>query len=106
MPLLVASATLAHGAANAADQPATTSREQQRKQIQAALYVPDPLPALHVENYGQFDPAPGVVAERVGYATGYGLRVPAIVYRPRQKPPGGMPGIVVVNGHGGDKYTW
>ena len=68
--------------------------------------MPDPLPALEVENYGQFEPAPGVVAERVSYATAYGLRVPAIVYRPKQLPAAKMPGIVVVNGHGGDKFSW
>jgi dienelactone hydrolase len=48
----------------------------------------------------------GVVAERVSYATDYGLRVPAIAYHPKQRPAGKMPGIVVVNGHGGDKYSW
>jgi hypothetical protein len=31
-----------------------------------------------------------VTAERVSYATDYGLRVPAIVYRPKQKPAGKM----------------
>lgn len=81
-------------------------REAARARIKATLHVPDPPPPLAIEQYGQFEPAPGVIAERVSYATGYGLRVPAIVYRPRQAPPGGMPGIVVVNGHGGDKYSW
>jgi dienelactone hydrolase len=46
-----------------------------------------------------------VIAERVSYATGYGLRVPAIVYRPAAAG-GKMPGLVAVNGHGGDKYSW
>src|SRR5262249_55373130 len=75
------------------------------KQIRAALFVPDPLPALAAENYGQVEVAPGVVAERVSYATDYGLRVPAIIYRP-QRPAGKLPGLIVVNGHGGDKYSW
>jgi dienelactone hydrolase len=74
--------------------------------IKATLFVPNPLPPLEVQTYGQFEPAPGVVAERVSYATDYGLRVPAIVYRPKQRPAGKMPGIVVVNGHGGDKFSW
>ena len=82
------------------------SREATRARIKATLHVPNPLPPLAVERYGEFEPAPGVVAERVSYATDYGLRVPAIVYRPKQIPAGKMPGIVVVNGHGGDKYTW
>ena len=71
--------------------PAPT-RDQKRRQIRSALFVPDPLPALEVENYGQIEIAPGVIAERVSYATGYGLRVPAIVYRPAHKPAAKMPG--------------
>jgi beta-galactosidase len=74
--------------------------------IKSTLFVPDPLPALATENYGSFEPAPGVVAERVSYATAYGTRVPAIVYRPKNLPKSKMPGMVVVNGHGGDKFTW
>jgi len=74
--------------------------------ITATLFVPDPLPQLAAENYGRFEPAPDIVAERVSYATAYGLRVPAIVYRPKVVPQGRMPGVVVVNGHGGDKFTW
>ncbi len=85
---------------------ASASLEQERSQIRSALFVPDPLPALQLENYGQSEIAPGVIAERVSYATAYGLRVPAIVYRPVLKPAAKMPGLVVVNGHGGDKYSW
>lgn len=77
-----------------------------RHAITAALFVPEPLPQLHVEQYGNFDVAPGVVAERVSYATAYGLRVPAIIYRPRYAPAMKVPGLVVVNGHGGDKSSW
>ncbi len=88
--------------------PAATAdpHEATRARIKSTLHVPNPLPPLEIEQYGQFEPAPGVVAERVSYATDYGLRVPAIVYRPRQAPAGKMPAIVVVNGHGGDKYSW
>jgi dienelactone hydrolase len=46
------------------------------------------------------------VAERVSYSTAYGLRVPAVVYRPRVLPAARMPGLVIVNGHGGDKASW
>jgi hypothetical protein len=80
--------------------------QEQRSRIQSALFVPNPLPPLDVQTYGEFEPMQGVVAERVSFATDYGLRVPAIVYRPKQRPAGKMPGIVVVNGHGGDKYSW
>jgi dienelactone hydrolase len=74
--------------------------------IKSTLFVPDPLPAASPEQYGRFEPAPGVVAERVSYATAYGLRVPAIVYRPAHAPAAKLPAFIVVNGHGGDKYSW
>jgi len=76
-----------------------------REQIKAAWFVPSPLPALAAENHGQFTPSEGVVAERVTYATQFGLRVPAIIYRPA-KPAGKSPALIIVNGHGGDKYSW
>jgi len=76
-----------------------------RARIKAALFVPQPLPALDVQNYGSFAVGPGVIAERVTYATEYGLRVPAIVYRP-EKIRGKIPGLLVVNGHGADKTSW
>jgi dienelactone hydrolase len=79
--------------------------QQLRAKIRAALFIPQPLPALATENHGSFSPAPGIVAERVSYATEYGLRVPAIVYRP-EKVSGWLPAIVVVNGHGADKTSW
>jgi dienelactone hydrolase len=81
-------------------------REEKRRKMRAALKVPDMLPALETEQYGEAAVADGVVAERVSYGTDYGLRVPAIVYRPSVKPAGRMPGLIVVNGHGGDKYSW
>ena len=90
----------------AALSPAAPNRDDERAKIRATLFVPNPLPALQTQTYGQFDAAPGVVGERVSYATDYGLRVPAIVYRPKRLPAGKMPGIIVVNGHGGDKFSW
>jgi dienelactone hydrolase len=93
----------AYGSGSAAvEEPAPDKRAQ----IRAALFVPEKLPALTAEQYGEVTIAPGVVAERVSYATDYGLRVPAMVYRPAQRPAGKMPGLIVVNGHGGDKYSW
>lgn len=76
-----------------------------RAQIRRALYIPTPLPPLRVKNYGSFSPAPGVIAERVTYASEFGLRIPAIVYRPA-KIKGRIPGLVVVNGHGANKTSW
>ncbi len=58
------------------------SPDEVRQRIKSTLLVPDPLPPIHAETYGQFEPAAGVTAERVTYAAAYGLRVPAIVYRP------------------------
>jgi dienelactone hydrolase len=52
---------------------------------------------------------PGVLADRVTYSTADGMRVPAIVYKPNPSVyhwKGRLPGIVVVNGHGGDKFSW
>jgi dienelactone hydrolase len=77
-----------------------------RQQIKQALFLPDPLPSVEPEMLGTFTPTPGVVAERVSYRTEYGLRVPAIVYRPSSVPKGRMPAMVLVNGHGGDKSSW
>ena len=76
-----------------------------RAEIRHTLYVPDKLPALEAKTWSSFSPMPGVIADRVTYRTSSGMMVPAIVYRP-EKVKGKLPGIVVVNGHGGDKYTW
>lgn len=78
---------------------------QWRSQIRSALFVPNPLPPLEPQSHGQFEPAPGVVAERVTYQTQFGLRVPAILYLPKSHS-GKLPGLIVVNGHGGDKFSW
>lgn len=86
--------------------PATAAQfDEWRSQIKKALFIPDPLPPLTPRNYGSFSPAKGVVAERVSYGTNYGMRVPAIVYRP-EHPNGRLPGLVIVNGHSGDKTSW
>ena len=76
-----------------------------RSEIRSTLHVPDPLPALEPEFLGRFEPAPGVLAERITYATEFGMRVPATVYLPKETR-GKAPALIVVNGHGGDKYTW
>src|SRR5579872_56429 len=76
-----------------------------RAHIRQDLFVPDPLPPLEVASHGSFEPEPGIVAERITYRTAYDLRVPAILYRPKMQH-GKAPALVVVNGHGGDKYSW
>jgi dienelactone hydrolase len=80
-----------------------------RAEIRHALYVPDKLPPLDAKVWSSFSPAAGVIADRVTYATADGMLVPAIVYRPDPKVThyrGKLPGIVVVNGHGSDKFGW
>ncbi len=87
---------------------AAVSRRQMtewRAGIRKALYISDPSPSLTPKTYGSFVPSPGVVAERVTYGTEYGMRIPAIVYRPTAAGKK-MPAIVVVNGHAGDKSSW
>lgn len=154
---------------------AVSVADEQRSQIRRALFIPDPLPPLEARTHGQFEPEPGIIAERVSYATQFGLRIPAILYRPNVRrtafrrnsrqpashasqslagargagvffgpsdvlfastasfglgkthdpfaqvaslaeplaiapPEGGttnkIPALVVVNGHGGDKFSW
>jgi dienelactone hydrolase len=79
---------------------------QWRTTIRDALLIPNPLPPLAPRTHSRFEPAPGVTAERVTYGTQFGMRVPAILYLPRPLPKSKIPAFIVVNGHGGDKYSW
>ena len=93
------------GAPGSGDGLSAEQARRWRSAIRSTLFIPDPLPELAVENYGRFEPAAGVVAERVSYATQFGMRVPAIVYSPRDHHRE-LPALIIVNGHGGDKYSW
>ena len=80
-----------------------------RAEIRRQLFIPERLPALDAHVWSTFSPMDGVLADRVTYSTADGMRVPAIVYRPDPKFfswNGKLPGIVIVNGHGGDKFSW
>ncbi len=80
-----------------------------RAEIRKKLFIPSSLPALSPKTWSTFSPMPGVLAERVTYASADGMLVPAIVYRPDPSTvhwQGKLPGIVIVNGHGGDKFSW
>jgi dienelactone hydrolase len=79
---------------------------QWRERIVETLFVPEPPPALSPVSYGAFEPTPGVIAERITYSTQFDMRIPAILYRPAKSGARKAPAIVVVNGHGGDKYAW
>jgi len=105
------------GAAVPAEKPATEFTSKQnaarlaawRAQIRKTLYVPDRLPDLQAKTWSTFSPTPGVLADRVTYHTMDGMLVTAIVYRPDPKVAkwkGKLPGILVVNGHGSDKFGW
>lgn len=81
-------------------------RESQiREQIEAKLHTIQPLPPPRAQSYGQSSAAPGVAAERVSYATGYGLRVPAILYHEAGATILRHPALIVINGPA-DKSTW
>ncbi len=77
-----------------------------RQKIEETLHIPKTLPAIEGKKYGQFSPAPGVLADRVSYATAYNLRVPAIVYHSQHPRVKRGPALIIVNGHGGDKSSW
>ena len=84
-------------------------QESLRSEIRENFFVPDPLPPLNPVTHRRFEPAPGVAAEAVTYATQLGTRVPAILYMPKPIPKtvtGRIPAFIIVNGHGGDKYSW
>jgi dienelactone hydrolase len=106
--LISAAALLASAAAAAAVSPPLNAARvaQLRKQICDNFFVPDPLPPLDARIYRTFLPSPGVRAEAVSYKTQFGVRVPAILYLPDPLPKEKIPAFVVVNGHGGDKYSW
>src|SRR5580704_3908034 len=77
-----------------------------RAEIKEKLHVPAVLPALEAKTWSTFSPVKGVKAERVTYNTADGMLVTAIVYMPDPIPATKLPGIVVVNGHGSDKFGW
>ena len=92
-----------------AEQLTPEERESLRAKIRANFFIPEPLPLLNPVTQRHFEPAPGVMAEAVTYSTQFGTRIPAILYLPKPKPKtptGRIPGFIVVNGHGGDKYSW
>lgn len=81
--------------------------ESWRTQMKETFFINGPAPELAPQTHRSFKPAPGVRAEAVTYGTQFGLRVPAIVYLPdaplKAKK---SPAFIVVNGHGGDKFSW
>ncbi len=109
--ILLLSSTGAFAVRHARRHPSPNQLRDQawRTEIRHDLYVPDQLPALDAKVWSTFSPMPGVLADRVTYNTADGMIVPAIVYRPDPKTAhwhGKLPGIVIVNGHGGDKFSW
>jgi dienelactone hydrolase len=103
--LAVAVLSLLAGAQNPAHPASDAQFSEWRQQALAALFLAGPKPELAPRDFGTFQAMPGVVAHRVTYGTQFGMRVPAIVYRP-ERAPGKLPAVIVVAGHGGDKSTW
>jgi dipeptidyl aminopeptidase/acylaminoacyl peptidase len=65
----------------------------------------DAWETLLAPEYGSIDPSRFVTAEHLYYESGNGARVPALLYRPREAPPGArLPAIVHV--HGGPTGQW
>jgi dienelactone hydrolase len=76
-----------------------------RREVRRTFHVPDPLPPPAARGYSSFEVEPGVTADRVSYATEFGMRVPSIVYHPTRAATR-RPALIIINGHGGDKYSW
>lgn len=107
MPRLLLFASLLLAPFAAAQTSAPDDAAALRAQVRKNFFVPEPLPAIEGNVHRRFEPATGVRAEAVTYATELGMRVPAILYLPNPLPKGGkIPAFIVVNGHGGDKYAW
>ncbi len=89
-------------------EPLSTARvDELRAQIRENFFVRNPLPASDAKTQRTFSPAPGVKAEALTYVSEFGLRVSAILYLPDPLPAGRkIPALVIVAGHGGDKYSW
>ena len=85
---------------------AATNPAALRRRIEDTFYVPNPLPPLSAATNGAFQPEPGILADRITYHTEFGMSVPAIVYHPARPEPHLHPALIIVNGHGGDKYSW
>jgi len=82
-----------------------TEWDQLRGRIRASLHVPDPLPALRDKSYGRFSVTADIAADRVSYATGYEMRVPALVYHKAGATVMQHPALVIVSETGDDKAS-
>ena len=87
-----------------------TLTHEQSLELRARIltnFFANQLPPLNAEAHRRFEPAAGVTAEAISYSTQHGARIPAILYLPKPLPAGGkLPAFIVVNGHGGDKFSW
>jgi dienelactone hydrolase len=82
---------------------------QWRGLIRKQLFIPEDLPPLQAKTWSTFSPMAGVLADRVTYQTADGMMVPAVVYHPDPATvhwQGKLPGVVIINGHGSDKFGW
>ncbi|MDE1160373.1 MAG: acetylxylan esterase [Acidobacteriaceae bacterium] len=86
--------------------PAQTTDNTMRDAIRQAYDIPAQLPPLESHLWSSAEAMPGVSVDRVTYNTADGMVVPALIFRPTRPHKGKLPGMVVVNGHGQDKYGW
>lgn len=64
------------------------------------------LPKLAAQAYDHFSPAPGITAERLSFATGDGLRIPAVLYHSGPVTIAAHPALLLVAAEDGDKSSW
>jgi dienelactone hydrolase len=105
LKLLLLSGILFGAVAHAAGPLTADEVRELRAKIRMTRFISDPLPELNPESFGRFAPEPDTIAERVTYGSQYGMRIPSVLYIPKNRT-GKAPAIIVVNGHGGDKYSW
>lgn len=79
--------------------------ETRRNELASYDLATDTLETVLAAEYGPIDPTVFVTSEHVRYPTFDGKKIPAILYRPRDIPPGAkLPAIVHV--HGGPTAQW
>jgi len=105
--LLAPGETITYLVVKVVDPPPPTAKnlEPLREKSTASLHIDNLLPPLLKSTLISVNINQSIHIEHVTYATQDGQRIPAIVYAPNH-PTGKVPGLVVVNGHGGDKSSW
>jgi len=81
-------------------------QSETRTKLNAALGIPSKRAPLAPEKRGEIE-RDGVVIEKWVFTSEPGSRIPAVLYRPAERPADSrMPAIVLTFGHGGSKSQW